>query len=69
MDGGDGWIFVVLGRFDVCFGVGGVREVFWGCLKGGVGAFRGRFMGCWGRLGVLEAFGDIAIQVRCLMKY
>ena len=47
----------------------GVLGVFWGCLEGDVGAFGGRFMGCWGRLGVLEAFGDIAIQVRCLMKY
>ena len=49
--------------------VGSARGCFGCCLKGGVGAFGGRFMGCWERLGVLGAFWDITIQVRCLMKY
>ena len=57
-----GVLMCVLGALG---GVGGAR----GCLEGGVGAFGGRFMRCWRRLGVLEAFWDITIQVRCLMKY
>ena len=73
LEGGDGGIFVVSGRFDVCFGRfrrwWGCSGVFWGYFEGGVGAIGGRFMGCLGRLGVLGAFWDITIQVRCLIKY
>ena len=57
--GGDGIVLKdVLGALR---GLGGVLEV--------LGVFSGRFMGCWGRLGVLGTLWDITIHVRCLMKY
>ena len=77
LQGGGGGICGVLWHFDVCIlgGFGGVRVVLgmfsWWCWGrfggvGGVLGVLGRFMGC---LGVLGAFWDITIHVRCLMKY
>ena len=66
------WRWRYFWGFGVCWGALRGDGVFWGCW--GVwmvvlGVFGGHFMGCWGRLGVLGAFWNINIHVRCVMKY